>query len=397
MHLPDLVLKKNEERRLRAGHLWVFSNEVDTQKSDLKAIPAGALVRVVDSRGQPKGLAFYSRGSLICARLLTRDVHVKIGVDWFVKRIQQALLLRQRLFRKPFYRLVFGESDGLPGLVIDRFGSVCSVQANIQGMDQMLPDVLDALKVVVRPATVVIRNDSKAREYEQLASTVSVLGAPIGGPVQIEENGVKFLVDPVNGQKTGWFYDHRDTRAWVSRHVDNLRVLDVFTYTGAFAVQAASNGASEVVAIDASGSALERLRDNALLNGVADRITTTEGDAFQVLKDLVGAGEQFDVVIVDPPAFIPRKKDLKRGAEAYQRVNQLALQLLKPGGIGLSASCSMHLSFDALRNIVRRALLKRGYTGQIIHHAMQAADHPVHPAIPETSYLKGMGFRMIMT
>lgn len=395
MDLPKLVLKKNEERRLRAGHLWIFSNEVDSQKTDLKSIEPGALVTVMDWRGKALGLAFFSRGSLICARLLTRDLNIRIDRSWFAKRIARALSLREQLFDKPYYRLVYAESDGLPGLVIDRFGDVCVVQSNTQGMDKALNMIVGALEMVISPRTIVIRNDSKARDYEQLPDVVMQFGQPVEDKVLIEENGVKFFVDPLKGQKTGWFFDHRENREWVSRYAKGRRVLDLFSYTGSFSVQAAVGGAAEVLAIDASREALDYLLENASLNRAADRVQIQHGDAFKTLKALISAGASFDVIVVDPPAFVPRKKDLKVGMEAYQRLNQLAVQLLKPGGLILSASCSMHLSGDSLQNIIRKALLRTGRTGQIIRQATQAPDHPIHPAIPESRYLKGYGFRVL--
>lgn len=387
MELPSLRLKRHEERRLLGGHLWIYSNEVDTRETPLQNYRPGQQVRVESHSGKALGVAYVNPQSLICARLVSRDERI-LDRPLLLHRLQQALKLREELFDQPFYRLVYGESDLLPGLVVDRFGAHLAVQINTAGMAAVQSEVLDALREVVAPQSIVLRNDSSIRTLEGLPREVSVAWGKAPETVELVENGVSLLAPLHDGQKTGWFYDQRPNRAWLRNLVPGKRMLDVFSYVGGFAVQAAAFGASEVVAVDASRPALEMAEKNAELNGVGKIFSGIEGDAFAVLKGLRAEGERFDVVVVDPPAFIKRKKDHKEGLLAYQRINESAMQLLEGDGILLSASCSMHLGREELIDILRGAGRRQNRHVQILMEGMQGPDHPVHPAIPETRYLK---------
>ena len=314
--------------------------------------------------------------------------------DLLVHRLNQALALRQRLFDKPFYRLVHGEGDPLPGLVIDRFGDVLVVQLNTAGMQAVADELLDALDKVLSPAAVVFRNDTSGRRQEGLEGGVEVVKGTLPDPVLLEENGVQFVAPVLDGQKTGWFYDHRVNRAWLNGLVAGKRVLDLFSYVGGWGVQAAANGAREVLCVDASGAALERVAENAALNGVHEQVAVSEGDAFEVLAALKAEGEEFDMVILDPPAFIRKRKDIPNGERAYGKLNREAMRLLGRDGLLLSASCSMHLAPERLVDVVRGAVRHQDRQGQILFQGHQGPDHPVHPAIPETSYLKALGVRV---
>jgi 23S rRNA (cytosine1962-C5)-methyltransferase len=387
MELKVLRLKRHEQRRLLGGHLWIYSNEVDTQETPLHHYRAGEQVRVETHNGQLLGIAYVNPQSLICARLVSRDDRT-LDRTLLVHRLEQALKLRNRLFDEPYYRLIYSEGDLLPGLIVDRFGAHLSVQLNSAGMDALRGQVLDALKQVIAPKSVVLRNDSSIRTLEGLPREVEVVWGTTPEVVELRENGVRMFAPLQGGQKTGWFYDQRPNRAWLKRFVLGQRVLDVFSYIGGFAVQAAAFGAREVVAVDASRPALEMAEKNAELNGFSDRFNGIEGDAFAVLRELKAEGERFDVVVVDPPAFIKRKKDHKEGLQAYQRINELAMQLLRPDGLLLAASCSMHLSREELQDVLRGAGQRQDRHVQILMEGMQGPDHPVHPAIPETRYLK---------
>ncbi|MGE0372062.1 MAG: class I SAM-dependent rRNA methyltransferase [Gammaproteobacteria bacterium] len=382
-----LQLRKNEEHRLRGGHLWVYSNEVEVAATPLTGFAPGELAVLVDYRGRPLGTAYVNPHSLICARLLGRAPDIVPDAAWFARRLEAAAALRKRLFERPFYRLVYGESDALPGLVIDRYDTVCSVQLGTAGMELCKDAVLAALQQVAQPEAVVLRNDAPIRALEGLAPYVEAVPA-VPARVQVEENGLRFELEPLTGQKTGWFYDHRMNRARLPAYVRGRRVLDMFSYSGAWGVQAAAAGARQVVCVDESRAALDLLVHNARLNGVADRIEAHHGEAFATLKALHEAGEVFDVVVLDPPAFIKRRKDKAAGARAYQRLNQLALQLLDADGILISASCSFHLAADELRGVLLQAAQHAGRELQILEQGHQGPDHPVHPAIPETAYLK---------
>jgi 23S rRNA (cytosine1962-C5)-methyltransferase len=387
-HLPRLRLKKNEDRRLRGGHLWIFSNEVDTAATPLKAFTAGELAVVENSRGESLGLAYVNPDSLISARLLCRDIHAEIDPAFFVRRLQRARELRDWIYDRPYYRLAHGESDGLPGAVIDRFGDVFVVQTNTAGMELLQEPLLAALERIFKPRAVALKNTSGLRTLEGLgAYTRMAVGEPVG-PVEIEENGARFLVDPIEGQKTGWFFDHRDNRAKLAKLCRGRKVLDLFSYTGAWSVQAALAGAARVDCVDASESALRFAEENARLNGVADRMEFVKDDAFDFLKRAREERRHYDVVVLDPPAFIKRRKDLSQGVEAYRRLNQAALQVLAYGGVLVSASCSFHLPRETLHDLLRGSA--RHVDRHLVFFARggQGPDHPIHPAIPETDYLK---------
>jgi 23S rRNA (cytosine1962-C5)-methyltransferase len=386
--LPPLRLKRNEDRRLRAGHLWVFSNEVDVGATPLTAFEPGEAVVIEDSRGAPLGSGYVNPRSLICARLVSRDPRRPLDGELLRRRLRRALELRERLYREPYYRLAYGEGDGLPGLVVDRYGEVLVAQLTTAGMDRVSGEVLAALEEVVAPAGVLWRNDVGNRELEGLEPYVGAAAGTVPEEVEIRENGTRFVVPVTGGQKTGWFYDHRENRARMRRYVPGRRVLDVFSYVGGWGVQAAAAGAAEVLCVDSSEFALRTLERSAALNGLEARVGTLRSDAFDALRDLHAAGERYDVVILDPPAFIRRRRDAKQGEKAYLRANRLALELLAPDGILVSASCSFHLSRDALLGVMLRASRDARRELQVLEEGHQAPDHPVHPAIPETSYLK---------
>ncbi|GAA0575122.1 class I SAM-dependent rRNA methyltransferase [Halomonas salifodinae] len=389
-----LRLKKNADRRLKAGHLWLYSNEIDIEATPLKGIEPGAQAVIEAANGKAMGIAYVNPHSLICARVVSRDAEVRLDRSLLVHRFKQALGLRERLYAKPFYRLVHGEGDLLPGLVVDRFDDVLVVQLNTLGMERLAEEVVAALDKVLSPRAIVFKNDSSGRRQEQLEAQVEVVHGELPDQVLLEENGVRFVAPVLDGQKTGWFYDHRSNRAWLNGLVAGKRVLDLFSYVGGWGVQAAAHGASEVLCVDASAQALERVAENAALNGLTDQVAVGEGDAFEALAALKADGEQFDVVILDPPAFIKKRKDIPNGERAYSRLNREAMRLLGRDGLLLSASCSMHLAPERLVEVVRGAVRHQDRHGQVIYQGHQGPDHPVHPAIPETSYLKALGVRV---
>jgi 23S rRNA (cytosine1962-C5)-methyltransferase len=386
--LPPLRLKRREERRLRAGHLWVYSNEVDVAQTPLSAFEPGQVVDIQASDGRSLGSGYVNPHSLICARLVGRDPRYPLNTSLLVHRLKVALSLRERLFEQPYYRLVYGEADGLPGLAVDRYGDVLVVQITTAGMERMRDGIATALDKVIRPRSVLLRNDSPMREMEGLERYVEPLRGTPPEEVEVLENGVRFLIDLYGGQKTGWFYDQRDNRVRLRRYVPGRRVLDLFSYVGGWGVQAAVFGASAVTCVDASSAALDRVEAAAGLNRVEDRVDVRCGDVFDVLRRLREEGERFDVVIVDPPAFIKRRKDVKEGMLAYRRINQLAMQVMERDGILVSCSCSFHMQAGMLRDAIQKAGRHLGRDVQLLEQGHQGPDHPVHPAIPETDYLK---------
>jgi 23S rRNA (cytosine1962-C5)-methyltransferase len=383
--LPALRLKRNEDRRLNAGHLWVFSNEVDTQQTPLPKFKAGELVRVLAHNDRALGLAYVNPNSLISARLLS--TWKMPDAAWFAARMRVALALRGRLYAEPYYRLVYGESDGLPGLVVDRFGKQCVVQIGTAGMELLKPAIQEAILEVLQCDGLLFKNDTGARELEGLASYIEVAKGTFDELGLVVEDGLKFGVPMALGQKTGWFFDQAANRRALSKYVrKGGRVLDVFSYAGAWAVRAARSGASEVLCVDSSQSALELAVQNGERNGFT--VSTRKGDAFEVLEALAKEGARFHVVIVDPPAFAKRRKDLPKALAAYKRLNQLAMTLLSSDGILVSCSCSYHVSAEDLQDAIAKAARAADKHLQILEFGGQAPDHPVHPAIPETRYLK---------
>jgi 23S rRNA (cytosine1962-C5)-methyltransferase len=383
--LPALRLKRNEDRRLNAGHLWIFSNEVDTQQTPLTRLKAGELVRVLAHNDRALGLAYVNPNSLICARLL--ETWKFPDTAWFVARLRAALALRERLYPKPYYRLVYGESDGLPGLVVDRYGSACVVQIGTAGMEALKVQILDALREVLKSEAVLFKNDSSAREMEGLPNYVEAATAGFEAQGRVIEDGLQFTVPFAEGQKTGWFYDQASNRRALTQYLrKGARVLDVFSYVGGWGVRAAKLGAGEVTCVDSSAAALQLAAANAELNGV--KLLTHKGDAFDSLEVLGKQREKFDLVIIDPPAFAKRRKDLPKALAAYKRLNQLAMQVLGAEGILVSCSCSFHVSAEDLQDAIAKAARGADKQLQILQEGGQAPDHPVHPAIPETRYLK---------
>ncbi len=385
---PEIYLKKNEEKRLRQGHLWVFSNEIDIARSPLTAFQPGDLVLIKDHGGQALGTAYVNPHTLIAARLLSRKPNAKLGGNFFKERIQTALILRERLYGKPYYRLIFGESDGIPGLVIDRFGDVFVLQITTAGVEKSKEILVATLIELFQPQAIVLKNDNSQRELENLGMESEVIYGTLPNEIVIEENNAQFKINILAGQKTGWFYDHRDSRAHCAALAKNQRVLDLFSYSGAWGIPAAIAGASEVVCVDSSETALAMAAESAKLNHVSDKMQFVRSDVFEFLKNARENQERFEVIVLDPPALIKRKKDFKAGFEAYRRLNQLALQVLAKNGVLISASCSHHLSKENLHEILRSSARHIDRHLVFFGQAGQGGDHPVHPALPETEYLK---------
>jgi len=396
--LPILKLRHGEDRRLRAGHLWVFSNEVDTRATPLTAFEPGGLARVVTERDHFLGYAYVNPATLIAARIVSRSAAHPVGPALLDERLRRALALRERLFTQPFYRWVYGESDGLPGLVLERFGDVVVGQIATLGMQRLKPEIEAAVRRVLAPAVLFWKNDSGARTLESLPSELELAWGEAPAELQVVESladgrTIPYRASFSGGQKTGWFYDQSANRAALARYVvPGARVLDVCSYAGAWAITALKAGAASATCVDASQGALDQALVNARLNGV--ELVTRRGDAFEELAALAEAGERFDVVIVDPPAFIKRRKEFPQGVAAYRKLNQLALRLIERDGILVSCSCSWHLGSEDLLGAIQGAARHVDRFVQLLQAGGQAPDHPVHPAIPETRYLKAFFCRV---
>ncbi len=392
---PVLKLKKNEDKRIRAGHLWVYSNEIDTKQTPLKEFSAGEMTQLLDANGKSLGFAYVNPNSLIAARLLMRGTDGIPGKSFLKKQIKKALSLRETLFAESCYRLIFGEADGLPGLVVDRFYNVLVVQITTAGMEAMKQQIIESLDAVLNPDSILVRNDAGSRKAEGLDSYIEEAKGDVPEVARLSENGVLFDALIMKGQKTGWFYDQQMNRQRFMQYAKDKRVLDVFSYIGGWGVSAAVAGASESFCVDASEKALDAVHQNAELNNVADKVASIQGDAFDVLKDLKTENEKFDLIVVDPPAFIKKKKDYKAGSHAYKRINQLAMQLLNRDGYLVSCSCSHHMPRNDLVKLNNQAARHLDRTMQIIEWGGQAPDHPVNPVMPETEYLKAVFTRIL--
>jgi 23S rRNA (cytosine1962-C5)-methyltransferase len=402
MTLPVLKLKRNEDKRLRAGHLWIFSNEVDTVATPLTQFEPGAAVQVHSSKDQFLGFAYVNPRTLIAARIVSRDPAQGIDSSLIVHRLRVALGLRERLHREPYYRLVYGESDGLPGLVVDRFGDVLVAQSGTAGIDRLRVDIDAALTKVIAPRVIVWKNDSGAREMEGLAKAVSAranneratTSSEVPAEVSVREQGLDFVAPLADGQKTGWFYDQAANRERMRRYLKpGARVLDVCSYVGAWAVTALGAGAASATCVDSSATALEFAARNAKANGKT--LDTLRDDAFDALNALAAQGARFDAVILDPPAFAKRKKDLPQAQAAYRKLNQLALPLIESDGLLVSCSCSYHLAAEDLEAAIQGAARHTSRFVQLLELGGQSPDHPVHPAIQETRYLKTFFCRVV--
>jgi 23S rRNA (cytosine1962-C5)-methyltransferase len=392
-----LKLAKNQDKRLRGGHLWVYSNEVDNVATPLKSFEPGQPVAFESAEGKWLGFGYVNPNSLICGRLLSRDKRFQADQSLLVHRIKIALGLREARYAQPYYRLLFGEGDALPGVVVDRYGEHLSVQITTAGMESMKDALIAALDKVLRPASITLRNDSPVREQEGLPRYIESAKGKAPELVGLQEGESRFEVSLTEGQKTGWFYDQAANRDRLRPYVQGKRVLDVCSYVGGWGIRAAAMGASEVACVDVSSSALDQVEHNAALNGLQDKVATVQGDALKALKALKAAGDRWDVIVLDPPAFIKRKKDMKEGALAYRRLNEAAMSLLGKDGLLVSASCSFHMDRDNLLRTVQQAARHADRNLQLLESGQQGPDHPIHPAIPETAYLKAFYLRVLPT
>lgn len=391
---PVVRLKpKAEARAIRHGFPWVYADELVTDRRT-QALAPGALAVLEDAERRPLGLVTINVKSRIIARMLDRDPSAVIGQDWFAARLSRALALRARLFDAPFYRLVHAEADGLPGVVIDRFGDAAVIQPNAAWAEAHLADLAAALTAVTGIATIVKNGTGRSRGLEGLAEETTLLSGSLPGPVAVPMNGAVYMADLLGGQKTGLFYDQRPNHAFAARLARGAKVLDVFSHVGGFALAALAGGAESALAVDASAPALALAGQGAKAMGLADRLATRQGDAFEVLEALGSEGARFDLVICDPPAFAPAKPALEAGLRAYERIARLAAPLVAPGGWLVLCSCSHAADLNAFRNASARGIGRGGRRGQIVHTGFAGPDHPVLPQLAESGYLKSLVFRL---
>ena len=389
---PLIRLLPGRDRRVKAGHPWAFSNEI-TMTPAAKALPPGAVVRLEGDDGQRHGTWLFNPHSLIAARRLDRDPEAAIDVAWLRGRLGTALALRERLFDAPHYRLAHAEADGLPGLVIDRYGDALALQANTAGMEALTPALVEALQGLAGPRLIVARNDAAVRGLEGLPQeTRLLLGEP--GPVHAEEGGLRFTVDLLGGQKTGWFFDQREHRARVARLAAGGTMLDAFCHTGGFGLSAAGAGATRVTLLDRSAHALDLAMSSAAENGLAERVSAERSEAMEALERMGQSGTRFDMVVADPPAFAKSRKDQPAALRAYGKLARLAAGLVAPGGFLFIASCSHHVAPGEFADAVIWGIGRARREGRLLFQGGAGPDHPVHPLLPESAYLKAMLFQL---
>ena len=384
---------KAEARAIRHGFPWVYADELVTDRRT-QGLPAGTLAVLEDAERRALGLVTVNVKSRIIARMLDRNPDAVVDQAWFAARLARALDLRARLFDQPFYRLVHAEADGLPGVVIDRFGDAAVIQPNAAWAEAHLPALAAALAEVTGVSTILKNGSGRARTLEGLAEETVLLSGAIDQPIPVLMNGATYMADLKGGQKTGLFYDQRPNHAFAARLAPGARVLDVFTHVGGFALAALAGGADHALAVDASAPALALAGQGAAAMGVADRFATRQGDAFDVLEALGQEGARFDLVICDPPAFAPAKPALEAGLRAYERIARLAAPLVAPGGYLVLCSCSHAADLNSFRNACARGIGRGGRRGQIIHTGFAGPDHPLLPQLAESGYLKSLFFRL---
>jgi 23S rRNA (cytosine1962-C5)-methyltransferase len=375
-------LKKKEERRILRGHPWVFSNELERIP---ESVAPGELVDVLDHAGSFVGRGYINPHSLIAVRLLTRKQE-ELDLQFFRRKIAQAHNLRTMLGFGDSFRAVFSEGDGLPGLIVDKYADTLVLQSSTAGIDRLLDLIIPALQEEYSPRAIVLRNDMASREHEGLEQNRSVVFGSVEAPVEIEENGIRYQVDLLEGQKTGFFFDQRENRQALRRLVQGRRTLDCFCYIGAWSLNAARFGASEVIGIDSSQKAVDTAAANASLNGLNAQFRTA--DVFDELRALEKRGERFGCIILDPPAFVKSRARVREALKGYKEINLRGMRLLEPGGILVTCSCSHHVTPDLFTEVLIDAAHAAGRQARVLEMRSQARDHPMLLAAKETQYLK---------
>lgn len=387
-------MPKANARAIRHGAPWVYANELVTDRRT-KGLAPGAMAVLEDSLRQPLGVVTVNVNSKIIARMMDADPAATIDQAWMASHLRRALALRERLYDAPFYRLVHAEADGLPGVIIDRFGDTCVIQPNAAWSDALISPLTAALIEVTGVAHVLKNAAGRTRNLEGLDDANAVLaGKAPGGPVPVQMNGATYMADLTGGQKTGIFYDQRPNHAFAAALSRGARVLDVFSHVGGFGLAAVAQGATRALCIDGSAPALDLAAQGAAAMGVSEKVTTRQGDAFDVLTALRAEGAEFDVIICDPPAFAPAKPALEAGLRAYERIARLAAPLVAEGGVLGLCSCSHAADLTAFRTASVRGIGRAGRRPSLIHTGFAGADHPQLPQLAETGYLKSLFFHL---
>lgn len=391
-----VTLKKGEGRYLQKGGPWIYDNEI----ADISpGAEDGGLVRVCGENGWPLGQGFLNRRSKLTVRMLTRDPDAEINEDFFLMRLKNAWEYRKKVVDTSSCRLVFGEADFLPGLVVDKFSDVLVVESLALGIDRLKPTILSLVKKVLAEDGIMIRgiyerSDAKVRLQEGMERFKGFIGDPFPTKVEITENGVRYIVDVEDGQKTGFFLDQKYNRQAIHRLCPDKKVLDCFTHTGSFALNAGIAGAREVLGVDASMTGVKQAEENAALNGLSDRVKFTCADVFELLPELEKKGEQYDVVILDPPAFTKSRSSIKNAVKGYREINLRGMKLVKDNGFLVTCSCSHFMDPELFAKTIREAAHGAHKRLRQVEFKTQAPDHPILWAAEESYYLKFFIFQV---
>ncbi|MCQ2965255.1 MAG: class I SAM-dependent rRNA methyltransferase [Alphaproteobacteria bacterium] len=392
-NFPEIKLKPGNNRRIKQGCPWAFSNEIEITP-ETKQIPSGSIVCLKDSCDKFVGLGSFNVHSLISFRKFASDIQTEINTDFFIKRIKRAVTLRDLTINSPFYRLIHSEADGLPGLIVDRFDDIIACQINTAGMDNLKNEIISALDQVLSPKCIVLRSENSARSLEDLEPLFEVVKGNLPEVVPVCENGIYFYADLKDGQKTGWFYDQRNNRAFIGRLASKRRCIDFYTYAGGFALHMGIGHATHVIGVDRSDIALNLAQKAALKNNLAETTSWIKDNAFDVLEEMNQDKEKFGIVVCDPPAFAKNKKDIAAGLRGYRKMSKLAAGIVEKDGFLALGSCSHHVNPEQFLNECTKGIFEAGKTGRLIYQAGAGPDHPIHPQLPETAYLKMLVFQL---
>lgn len=390
---PSIRLRPGkDDRALRHGAPWAFADEIALDRRSRKLAP-GTIVRLEGRDRHPLGTFAFNPASKIAARRLDDDPDAIIDPAWISDRLAKAAKLRERLFNAPYWRWIHAEGDGLPGVIVDRFGNSAVIQPNAAWADRLIGDFIAAIEEA-GVENIVLNGSGRGRALEGLPSRIELVKGTLPGPLPVPMNGAIYMADLLGGQKTGLFFDQRPNHAFAAMLARDARMLDVFSHVGGFSLAALAAGAREALAVDASEAALALAEEGARQGGVAERFSTMRSDAFKAMEALAGEGRNFDLVVADPPAFAPSRRAREAGLRAYEKVARLAARLVAPGGYLVLCSCSHAVDLDAFRAVCVRGIGRAGRRGQILHTGFAGPDHPLHPRLAETGYLKALFFRL---
>lgn len=388
-----LLLKKEAVKEFSKGIPWIWRSMIQLT-SQLETAEAGELVQIADHRTKPLGIGYINPGNILMCRVLSFQANTKINQAFFSKLFSRALDKRQKNFAQPFYRFAHSESDGLPGLVIDRFGSILVCQTSTAGMDKLKPLWLPAIQELLAPDCIILRDDVPARKKEGLPTHVEVYYGTAPELVEVQEHGRLYYANLLEGQKTGWFYDQRANRTYLSSLCAGKNVLDLYSHSGGFGMAAAKGNATHVTLVDSSNLALQMAEKAAELNKVSDLCSFKRADAYEYLELCVKDGKKFDIVMADPPAFIKERKYIMSGLKGYNKLAFLSASVTAEGGIFCIASCSHHASEKDLKRAVEEGITKAGRKFSLVHKAGADLDHPIHNSLPESQYLKFLAYQL---